>query len=69
MRIIERFRQTAPGMLVDAIAFDDSEAYVASWTETRTYRYRADLKLQELTAWTTTGMSTSAVLPRSSEFF
>jgi hypothetical protein len=47
MRIIERFRQTAPGMLVDEITFDDSEAYVASWTETRSYRYRADLKLQE----------------------
>jgi hypothetical protein len=47
LRIIERFRQTAPGMLVDELTFNDPEAYVASWTETRTYRYRADLKLQE----------------------
>jgi len=27
--------------------YDDPEAYVASWTDKRTYRYRADLKLQE----------------------
>ena len=47
MRLTERFRQTAPGMLAYEITYDDPEAYVASWTDTRTYRYRADLKLQE----------------------
>ena len=47
LRLIERFRQTAPGMLAYEITYDDPEAYVASWTDTRTYRYRADLKLQE----------------------
>lgn len=47
LRLIERFRQTAPGMLAYEITYDDPEAYVASWTDTRTYRFRADLKLQE----------------------
>ena len=47
MRLAERFRQTAPGMLAYEMTFSDPEAYVASWTDTRTYRYRADLKLQE----------------------
>jgi hypothetical protein len=47
LRLIERFRQTAPGMLAYEITYDDPEAYVAPWTDKRTYRYRADLKLQE----------------------
>jgi hypothetical protein len=47
LRIVERFRQTAPGTLVDEMTFSDPDVYVASWTETRTYRYRADLTLQE----------------------
>jgi hypothetical protein len=47
LRIVERFRQTAPGTLVDEMTFSDPDVYVASWIEMRTYRYRADLKLQE----------------------
>jgi hypothetical protein len=47
LRLTERFRQTSPGMLAYEITYDDPEAYVASWTDKRTYRYRADLKLQE----------------------
>ena len=47
LRIVERFRQTAPGTLVDEMTFSDPDVYVASWIEMRTYRYRADLKIQE----------------------
>jgi hypothetical protein len=47
LRLTERFSQTAPGMLAYEITYDDPEAYVSPWTEKRTYRYRADLKLQE----------------------
>lgn len=47
LHIVERIRQTAPGMLVDEMTFTDPDVFVASWTETRTYQFRADLHLQE----------------------
>jgi hypothetical protein len=47
MRIVERFRQTAPGVLEDAITVHDPDVFVAPWRSTRTYHYRPDLRLQE----------------------
>jgi hypothetical protein len=47
LKITERFRQTAPGTLINEMTFDDPEAYVRPWTETSTYVFRADLGLKE----------------------
>jgi hypothetical protein len=49
MHIVERFTQTGPGVLVDDMVVNDTDAFVAPIKQTRTYRYRPDLRLQEYT--------------------
>ena len=45
--IVERWRQTAPGVLEDAITVEDPDVFAAPWRYVRAYHYRPDLRLQE----------------------
>jgi hypothetical protein len=47
IHIVERFTQTTPGILVVDQTVDDPEAFEAPWKQTRTFRYRPDLRLRE----------------------
>jgi len=46
-RIIERFHQTAPDMLVDDMTIIDEAVFAKPWVRTYRYHYRPDLRLQE----------------------
>lgn len=47
LRVIERFVQTSPGVLVDDVTIDDPGAFEKPWSSRLTYRYRPDLRIKE----------------------
>jgi hypothetical protein len=47
MRITERFSQSSPGVLTNEMTIVDPDALVTPVKQTRTYRYRPDLRLRE----------------------
>jgi hypothetical protein len=49
LHVVERIAEKSPGILVNTITIDDPLAFTAPWTQTHTYRYRPDLRLQEYT--------------------
>ena len=47
LHMVERFSQTAPGILVDDFTMDDPDVFSGVWHHRETYRYRPDLRIKE----------------------
>ena len=47
LHVTEKFSESAPGVLIDEITIEDSDAFVSPWKEFETYRYRPDLSIRE----------------------
>ncbi len=66
VRIIERFTQVSPGVLVDEITIEDPDAFEAPWQYERSYVYKPGLRCRNTSASRTTGTSIHRASPFSS---